>query len=144
MKSKILAVVSPTCADCRAMRPDLERLGAEFADTVALRVISVAEEPEAARALGVMATPTLVAMKPGSEVFRVTGRRSPSELAELFRAAAAGAAPMGISRNNRAMRIGTGVTLLVAGALLGPAWPLVAVGSGITGWGLIPGARRRG
>ena len=81
---------APWCMECRAMSPYLDAVAAEFADSVAVEKIDVAASPDVAARLEVMATPTIIGRTPEKELFRVTGRRTPTELREMFAAVAAG------------------------------------------------------
>ena len=88
----LIEVMAPRCVECRAMQPDLDAVAEEYQARVDLVVINAAEEPERAAALGILGTPTLIAMRNGGEVARFTGRRSRSELEDLFEAVADGEA----------------------------------------------------
>jgi len=142
MNATILYISAPWCMECKAMAPHLETVADEFADTVTLEKVDVAESPEAAARLKVMATPTLIGRSDDQELFRVSGRRTPIELRGLFEAAAAGSAEVSVGAADRALRVGSGAALAIVGALVGPAWPLVAVGVAIAGWGFATGSGR--
>lgn len=69
----LLQLSSPVCAPCRRTA---ELLGALAGRTPGLvhREVDVSERPDAARALGVMRTPTVVAFdRGGAELLRVSG-----------------------------------------------------------------------
>lgn len=132
----VVEVWAPSCAECRAMQPDIDATAAEFTHKVSFVAVNVAEEPGWARDAGVMATPTLIGVANGAEAFRVIGRRSRAELRELFDAVETGAAVAAAGRQDRVLRIGTGVVLAAVGTAMGPAWPLVGVGAAIALWGL--------
>lgn len=118
------------------MEADLQEVAAEFAGQVRFEKINAATDLDAARQWGAMATPTLIGFADGSELFRIVGRRSRSELRAAFGAATNGQAVGGGGRHDRALRIGSGAVLAAVGALIGPAWPLLIAGLGITAWGL--------
>lgn len=125
------------------MRPVLDRVAADYTGRVDLVRIDVADQPASASRLGVKATPTLIGWCDETEVFRTTGRRTEEELRSLFEAVAGCAAPETSPRVfDRRLRIGVGLVLVSVGLMSGPAWPLVAVGSGIFAVGLASGARR--
>lgn len=128
----LVEVVTPYCAECRAMRPDLDAVAAEFAD-VDLVVLDATEDSRAASELRVMGTPTLIAVREGVEIARFIGRRTRSELRELFAEVAAGD-PTSIARTSGGDRlVGTvgGSGVIGVGLLIGPSWPLVAIGAAI-------------
>jgi len=56
---------SPTCGACRAITPRVRALAEGNPDVVA---VDVTRDPELARALGVMATPTFVELEAGAVV----------------------------------------------------------------------------
>lgn len=124
------------------MMPDLDSVAAEFRN-VALVILDAAAAPEAVAALRVYGTPTLIAVRDGVEVARVTGRRTRAELREMFRQLSTGddvVIPR-VGRGNRVVWTVAGLALAGAGLLLGPAWPLVAAGAGLAGYANVPGRR---
>lgn len=124
----IVEVWAPSCVACRAMQPDLDATAAEFFGRADLVRVNAAEEMDTVRKLGVTATPTLIGIREGGEVFRFTGRRSRSELQELFTAVSAGAHPPTVGHRDLVLRLGTGFTLAGMGLISEPAGPLVIVG----------------
>jgi hypothetical protein len=114
------------------MKPDLDAVAEGF-DTVDLVVIDAAADPEAAKALRVFGSPTLIAVRDGVELARFTGRRTRAELENLFQETAAGD-PATLARTSHSDRVvGTvaGVGVAGVGLALGPAWLLVAFGAAI-------------
>ncbi len=82
-------------------------------------------------------------MKDGVESARFTGRRSRSELEELFAAVADGSADSisKVSKSDRIVWSFAGVLLAGVGLLMGPAWILVAIAAGLTAYANLPGSR---
>lgn len=119
------------------MQPDLDATAAEFSDRVDRVTVNAAEEIETMRELGVMGTPTLIGFREGGEVFRFTGRRSRSELQELFAAVSTGANPSEMGHRDLVFRLGVGSTLTGLGLLSGPAWPLVIIGGAVVALGAL-------
>ncbi len=138
----IVLIWAPSCAACRAMRPDLEAVAAENAN-VRFVEINAAEDPDSVRSLRAMATPTLVALRDGVEIGRAIGRRTPSELRELFDAVESGRVPDRLGRHDSIIRASTGLALLAVGIATGPIWPLIAIGGGVATWGVIPWIRHQ-
>ena len=121
------------------MAPDLNAVAEEY-DTVDLVVIDASVEPEVAAQLRVMGTPTLIGVRGGEELGRFTGRRSRSELRDLFSAVAAGdtdTVPR-FGRGDRLVWSVAGVSLAAAGLAMGPAWPFVVVGAVVAGYANMP------
>lgn len=123
------------------MQPDLDTVTAEFTD-VDLVFLNAAADPQVVAELRVFATPTLIAVRDGAEIARFTGRRTRSELRELFAQLGAGD-PITLRRVGHGDRIvwtTAGVALAGVGLLLGPSWLLVIAGAALTtvanrGWG---------
>lgn len=61
------------CGPCRAMTPILARIAAEYADRLTVLTVDVDADPELAQRFVVMAVPTMVLLKDGVAVERVTG-----------------------------------------------------------------------
>ena len=124
------------------MKPDLEAVAAGF-DDVDLVVIDASVDPEFAAALGVLGTPTLLAVRDGAEVARFTGRRTRRELQVMFTEVDAGTAVTvaRIGAGDRVVWTLGGAGLVAVGLLTGPIWPLVALGAGVAGYANYPGNR---
>lgn len=139
----ILEIWEPTCLECRAMQSDLDEVAEEFAARVDLTTISATEELETVRRLGVKGTPTLIGVREGTEVFRVTGRRSRTDLRELFEGVAEGVPVRRVSRQDVALRLTAGLALMGIGLAGGPAWPLVGLGTALLTYAITPLMRER-
>ena len=139
-KPTLIEVMAPRCVECRAMQPDLDAVAVEHVTSVDLVVIDATRETEQAKALGVLGTPTLIAVKDSVEVARFTGRRSRRELAELFDELAAGD-PGSLSTTSRSDQLVwsvAGAALFAVGLVVGPSWFLVAPGVAAAAWGARP------
>lgn len=124
------------------MQPDLDAVAGEF-DAVDLVVLDATRDTAAVADLRVLGTPTLIAVRDGVELARFTGRRTRTELRALFDSVATGD-PAGIAKMSSSDRIVwsvAGAALAGAGLLMGPAWPLVAIGVGLFGYAIIRGSR---
>ncbi len=71
------------CGPCQMLAPVLDEIAAERADIKVCKV-NVDEEKELARKHKVMGIPTLMVMKNGEMVKRVTGSKSKDEVLELL------------------------------------------------------------
>ena len=65
---------APWCAPCRMVVPIIEEIASERPD-IKVGKINVDEQPELASKFGIMSIPTLVVMKNGKIVQRVSGAR---------------------------------------------------------------------
>ncbi|MDH3684130.1 MAG: thioredoxin family protein [Acidimicrobiia bacterium] len=72
------------CQPCRTLRPHLEDLADDFSEAWRLVAIHVEENPDLVVRYGVMSTPTLVFIRGGEEIHRVTGAATPSAIAEAM------------------------------------------------------------
>lgn len=71
------------CGPCRMVAPLVEELAAEHSE-FKVGKINVDEEPELAAQFQIMSIPTLVVMKNGQVVQRVTGARPKSQILALM------------------------------------------------------------
>jgi len=136
VRPTLIEVMTPHCVECRAMKPDLDAVADQHSGIVDLVLLDATKETELVAELKVLGTPTLIAVKDGTEFARFTGRRSRSELTELFAAVAGGDAGT-ISRTSRSDRVvwaTAGVLLAGAGLLTGPSWPLLILGAALVGF----------
>ena len=69
------------CAPCRAIAPIVEQLAKEYSGKVVFGKLNVDENPETQQKFGIMAIPTLLVMKNGSEVDRIVGLTPKDQLA---------------------------------------------------------------
>ena len=88
-KTVLLDFWAPWCAPCRMVVPIIEEIASERSD-IKVGKINVDEQPELASKFGIMSIPTLVVMKNGKIVQRVSGARPKNAILEmLFNATAA-------------------------------------------------------
>ena len=88
-KTVLLDFWAPWCAPCRMVVPIIEEIAGERPD-IKVGKINVDEQPELASKFGIMSIPTLVVMKNGKIVQRVSGARPKEAILEmLFNATAA-------------------------------------------------------
>lgn len=137
----IMKVWAPWCAECRAMQPQLEEIAAEHPD-VDLVLLNAAERPGDTATLGIRGTPTLIGYSGGREMFRETGRRTPTELRLLFESVESGSAAPAVGRFDVLVRFGAGTVLTVLGMVSGPSWVLVGAGALVGVFGYVTMRRR--
>ena len=61
------------CGPCKMLSPTVEAIGEQYEGRVLVGKVNVDEEPELARAFGVMSIPTVVFLKNGREFDRKVG-----------------------------------------------------------------------
>ncbi|MBE7042889.1 MAG: thioredoxin [Ruminococcaceae bacterium] len=67
------------CGPCRMVSPIVDEIAEEVSE-LKVGKINVDQEPELAQKFGIMSIPTLILIKNGTEVKRLIGARSKSEL----------------------------------------------------------------
>ena len=82
-KPILLDFWAPWCAPCRMVAPTVEEIASERVD-IKVGKINVDEQPELENKFGIMSIPTLVVMKNGKIVQRVSGVRSKNTILEML------------------------------------------------------------
>ena len=82
-KTVLLDFWAPWCVPCRMVAPTVEEIASERVD-IKVGKINVDEQPELANKFGIMSIPTLVVMKNGKIVQRVSGVRSKNTILEML------------------------------------------------------------
>ena len=82
-KTVLLDFWAPWCAPCRMVVPVIEEIAGERPD-IKVGKINVDEQPELASKFGIMSIPTLVVMKNGKIVTKVSGARSKKAILEML------------------------------------------------------------
>ena len=70
------------CGPCRMVLPIVDEI-AEERDDLLVGKINVNDNPDLAREFGIMSIPTLIVMKDGKIINRVSGAKSKSQILEL-------------------------------------------------------------
>lgn len=105
---------APWCAPCRVTKPILDRLAQEYRDSVEFIPINTDESPEVAQRFRILGIPTLLALRQGKVVARLSGARNEAAYHELFDALAQGRQFQGgLTPFDRLLRLGVGASLLV-------------------------------
>ena len=82
-KPVLLDFWAPWCAPCRMVVPIIEEIASERPD-IKVGKINVDEQPELASKFGIMSIPTLVVMKNGKIVTKVSGARPKKAILEML------------------------------------------------------------
>ena len=82
-KPILLDFWAPWCAPCHMVAPTVEEIASERVD-IKVGKINVDEQPELANKFGIMSIPTLVVMKNGKIVQRVSGVRPKNTILEML------------------------------------------------------------
>ncbi|MFC1552390.1 thioredoxin family protein [Candidatus Latescibacterota bacterium] len=84
MSNSVLFFKSPSCPICKMVDPVFNEVAGKFEGTVDAEKIDITEDIQKAIDNGVMAVPTIIFLKDGSEVERFTGMVSKSNLEQAF------------------------------------------------------------
>ena len=76
---------APWCGYCRRIGPAYEKIGEEYADSLAVGKINIDEEPRLAGAEGIEVIPTLVLYRNGKAVDSITAPGSKAEIDRFIR-----------------------------------------------------------
>ena len=68
----VVDLYAPWCAPCKALTPALERMAAQHRDTLFIKV-DIDQHPQIAKRYAVRSIPTIIYLKNGQQVGRVTG-----------------------------------------------------------------------
>lgn len=82
-KAVLIDFWAPWCSPCRMMSPVVDEI-AEETDAVKVGKVNVDEEPELARAFGVMSIPMLAVVKNGKIVNSTVGARPKADVLKLL------------------------------------------------------------
>ena len=80
---------APWCSYCRRIGPAYEKIGEEYADSLAVGKINIDEEPRLAGAEGIEDIPTLVLYRNGKAVDSITAPGSKAEIDRFIQEALA-------------------------------------------------------
>ncbi len=84
-KPVMIDFYSPSCGPCRMLAPVVESLARQFVGEVSVAKLDTSQNPGAAGQFGIRAVPTLVFLKNGREVERLTGAQPEPLLAAKMR-----------------------------------------------------------
>ena len=84
---------APWCGPCKAVKPTLEKLEAEYKGRVDLWEIDADDSHELLQKLGVYGIPTLIAYREGRELTRYIGAKPTAALKTLFETLSTGGVP---------------------------------------------------
>ena len=145
VRSGVVLFTTPGCPHCPRVRDLSERAALDTPDVEYMEV-SALDRPDLAVSLKIRGAPTALAFDGGVEVDRLVGAANAGEIDRVF-ASAAGqllATVPRVSTENRQIRTGAGLALVVAGLLTQVFW-LVLIGAlfGLSAWHDLLLPRRR-
>ena len=134
LKKAALPVVvdlwAPWCGPCRAMEPAFKKATQKYEGQVEVWKINADEAPDVLSGLGVIGIPTVIAFAQENEIMRRAGMQDAGMLDLVFEAAVRRRKPdvMPVAANDRMMRTGSGLFLLIMGWYTGMTWWVLGLG----------------
>lgn len=119
---------APWCAPCRLTKPILETLAREYKDKVAFLPVNADESRELLEHFRIFGIPTVLTLRDGEVVGRVTGAQNEAAYRALFEALAEGRqVKIPLSPFDRMLRLGAGALLVMVGISTGN-WLVLGIG----------------
>ncbi len=116
------------CAPCRATKPILEKLAKEYAREVEFLPINADDSREILAQFQVIGIPTVLAIRNGEVVGRVTGARNEAEYRAMFDALVEGReVKASIPPFDRMLRLGAGALFVMIG-MSTASWVVAVIG----------------
>ena len=120
---------APWCMPCRMTKPILEKLAAEYDAQVDFLAVNADDSRDLLEQFNIIGIPTVLALRDGKVVGRVTGAQPETGYRAMFTALAEEKEiNIPISTFDRTLRLGAGFILLLIGFMTGN-WIVVALGA---------------
>ena len=119
---------APWCVPCRATKPVLEKLAAEFESDVTFLPVNADDSRDVLEHFQVIGIPTVLTLRGGEVVGRVTGAQNEAGYRAMFEALATGGeVKIPMLSFDRMLRLGAGGLLAAVGISTG-SWLLTGIG----------------
>ena len=119
---------APWCGPCRMTKPILEKLAQQYAGTVDFLPVNADESREVLEQFHISGIPTVMALRDGKIVGRVTGSQNETGYRAMFMALADGSEiKIPIPSFDRYLRLGAGALLLLVAFFTG-SWLVAGLG----------------
>ncbi len=116
------------CGPCMMTKPILEKLAKEYADKIEFMPINADDSREALEQFRVFGIPTVITLRNGKEVGRVTGAQNEANYRLMFEALAEGKeVKVPLTQFDRMLRLGAGVLFIMVG-ISTSNWLIAGVG----------------
>lgn len=107
---------APWCGPCKMTKPILDKLGREFTEEVDFLPINADDSRDIIEHYRVFGIPTVVAIRDGKEVARLTGAQNEAGYRAVFEALAQGKeVKVSMSQFDRMLRLGAGSLFIMIG-----------------------------
>lgn len=116
------------CGPCMMSKPILEKLAKEYSDRVEFLPINADHSREVLEQYRIFGIPTVVTIRNGKEVGRITGSQNEAGYRALFESLAEGReVKMSMSQFDRMLRLGAGALLVMYG-ITNSNWVVAGIG----------------
>jgi thioredoxin 1 len=127
-KPVVIDFWAPWCGPCKLTKPILEKLAQEYSGAVDFLSINADESREVLEQFHVSGIPTVMALRDGKIVGRVTGSQNETGYRSMFMALATGSeVKISLTPFDRYLRLGAGALLLLVGLFTG-SWLVISLG----------------
>ena len=127
---------APWCMPCKVTKPILEKLAKEYSDTVEFMPIDADTSRDVLEHFQVIGIPTVLTLRDGKLIGRVTGAQNESAYRTMFDALANGReVKIPISSFDRMLRLGAGALLVAVGFSTG-SWLAAGIGGIVAFFGV--------
>ena len=124
----VVDVWAPWCMPCKMTKPILEKLADEYNDKVEFLPVNADNSREVLEKFRIVGIPTVLALRNGDVVGRVTGAQNESGYRLMFESLAEGGeVKIPISSFDRMLRLGAGGLFIMVGISAG-SWLAVGLG----------------
>jgi thioredoxin 1 len=135
-KPVIVDFWAPWCGPCMMTKPTLEKLGREYADKVEFMPVNADEAREVLEHFKIFGIPTVITLRDGKEVGRVTGAQNEAGYRAMFEALAEGReVKVPMTTFDRMLRLGAGAAFVIIGINTGN-WLVAGIGGIIAFMGI--------
>lgn len=115
-KPVIVDFWAPWCGPCMMTKPILEKLAKEYGDRVEFMPVNADEAREVIEQYRIFGIPTVITLRDGKEIGRVTGAQNEAGYRGLFDATANGAeVKVPLTSFDRSLRLGAGLLFVLIG-----------------------------
>lgn len=117
------------CGPCMMTKPILEKLSKEYADKIQFMPVNADDSREVLEQFHVRGIPTVITLRDGKEIGRVTGAQSEVNYRAMFEALAEGKeVKIPLTQFDRMLRLGAGGLFVMVGISTG-SWLITGVGA---------------
>lgn len=116
------------CGPCMITKPILEKLGKEYADQVEFMPINADDSREILEHFRIIGIPTVISIRDGKEVGRVTGAQREAGYRSMFQSLVSGGeVKVPLTPFDRILRLGAGGAFIVIGTITSN-WLVLGIG----------------